>query len=294
MNKGFMFRTVLIFIAAVVILGVPFCCYIIGPNEYAALFKFGKIVSVSDTPGIKFMMPGVNTVRKITKKLHLYDIPRSGVITKDKKSMIADNYVTWQVTDPVKYIQTLNAIETQARERIEAAVYNAIKNVISSMTQDEVIEARGGKLSTKIAEDSNSDIGMYGIAIVQTEIKALDLPNDNKAAVYERMISERQNIAASFTAEGSSEAQKIRNRTDRQAAIKLADAEQSADILVAEGEAEYMRILQTAYNTPEKAEFYNYLRSLDALKKSLSGKGEKIIMLGKDSELGRLINGFKE
>ena len=291
MTKGFMFRTVLIFIAAVVILGVPFCCYIIGPNEYAALFKFGKIVSVSDTPGIKFMMPGVNTVRKITKKLHLYDIPRSGVITKDKKSMIADNYVTWRVIDPVKYIQTLNAIEARARERIEAAVYNAVKNVISSMTQDEVIEARGGKLSTKIAEDSNSDIGMYGIAIVQTEIKALDLPNDNKAAVYERMISERQNIAASFTAEGNSEAQKIRNNTDRLAAVRIAGAEQSADILVSEGEVEYMRILQSAYNTPEKAEFYNFLRSLDALKKSFSGKGEKIIMLDKDSKLGKLFDG---
>lgn len=294
MNKGFMFRTVLIFFTAVVILGIPFCTYIIGPNEYAALFKFGKIVSVSDTPGIKFMMPGVNTVRKITKKLHLYDIPRSGVITKDKKSMIADNYVTWRVMDPVKYIQTLNAIEARARERIEAAVYNAVKNVISSMTQDEVIEARGGKLSTKIVEDSNSDIGMYGIAIVQTEIKALDLPNDNKAAVYERMISERQNIAASFTAEGNSEAQKIRNSTDRLAAVKIAGAEQSADILVSEGEVEYMRILQSAYNTPEKAEFYNFLRSLDALKKSFSGKGEKIIMLDKDSELGKLLYGGKE
>ena len=294
MNKGFMFRTVLIFFAAVVFLGIPFCTYIIGPNEYAALFKFGKIVSVSDTPGIKFMMPGVNTVRKITKKLHLYDIPRSGVITKDKKSMSADNYVTWRVIDPVKYIQTLNAIEARARERIEAAVYNAVKNVISSMTQDEVIEARGGKLSTKIAEDSNSDIGMYGIAIVQTEIKALDLPNDNKAAVYERMISERQNIAASFTAEGNSEAQKIRNSTDRLAAVRIAGAEQSADILVSEGEVEYMRILQSAYNTPEKAEFYNFLRSLDALKKSFSGKGEKIIMLDKDSELGRMIYGSKE
>ena len=289
MNKGFMLSTFIIFAAVVVIFALPFCCYIVGPNEYGALFKFGKIVSVSDTPGIKFMMPGVNTVRKITKKLHLYDIPRSGVITKDKKSMIADNYVTWRVIDPVKYIQTLNAIEARARERIEAAVYNAIKNVISSMTQDEVIEARGGRLSTKIAEDSNSDIGMYGIAIVQTEIKALDLPNDNKAAVYERMISERQNIAASFTAEGNSEAQKIRNRTDREAAIKLAGAEQSADILVAEGEAEYMRILQSAYNTPEKAEFYNFLRSLDALKKSFSGKGEKVIMLDKDSKLGKLL-----
>ena len=289
MKKGFMLSTFIIFAAIIVIFALPFCCYVVGPNEYGALFKFGKIVSVSDNPGIKFMMPGVNTVRKITKKLHLYDIPRSGVITKDKKSMIADNYVTWRVIDPVKYIQTLNAIEARARERIEAAVYNAIKNVISSMTQDEVIEARGGRLSTKIAEDSNSDIGMYGIAIVQTEIKALDLPNDNKAAVYERMISERQNIAASFTAEGNSEAQKIRNRTDREAAIKLAGAEQSADILVAEGEAEYMRILQTAYNTPEKAEFYNFLRSLDALKKSFAGKGEKVIMLDKDSKLGKLL-----
>ena len=289
--KGFMLKSGLIFIAAVVILAVPFCCYIIGPNEYAALFKFGKIVSVSDTPGIKLMIPGVHTVRTISKKLHLYDIPRSGVITKDKKSMIADNYVTWRVIDPVKYIQTLNAVEARARERIEAAVYNAVKNVISSMTQDEVIEARGGKLSTKIAADSNSDIGMYGIAIVQTEIKALDLPNDNKAAVYERMISERQNIAASFTAEGNSEAQKIRNRTDRQAAVRLAAAEQSADIIAAEGEAEYMRILQTAYNTPEKAEFYNFLRSLDAMKKSFAGKGEKIIMLDKNSKLGKLLNG---
>ena len=258
------------------------------------MFKFGKIVSVTDTPGLKYKAPGMYTVQYISKRLHLYDIPRSGVITKDKKSMIANNYVTWRVIDPVKYIQTLSAIEARARERIEAAVYNALKNAISSMTQDEVIEARGGNLSTKIAEDSNSDIGMYGIEIVQTEIKALDLPNDNKAAVYERMISERQNIAASFTAEGNSEAQKIRNRTDRDAAVKIAGAEQSADVIVADGEAQYMRILQSAYDTPEKAEFYNYLRSLDALKKSFAGKGEKTIILDKDSEIGRLIYGKAE
>ncbi len=276
------------------LLTVPFSFYVVGYNEYAALFKFGKIVSVTDTPGLKYKAPGMYTVQYISKRLHLYDIPRSGVITKDKKSMIANNYVTWRVIDPVKYIQTLSAIEARARERIEAAVYNAIKNAISSMTQDEVIEARGGKLSTKIAEDSNSDIGMYGIEIVQTEIKALDLPNDNKAAVYERMISERQNIAASFTAEGNSEAQKIRNRTDRDAAVKIAVAEQSADVIVADGEAQYMRILQSAYDTPEKAEFYNYLRSLDALKKSFAGKGEKTIILDKDSEIGRLIYGKAE
>ena len=288
--KNFAMRGTLFFIAIVFILTLPFSFYVVGPNEYAALFEFGKIVSVIDTPGIKYRLPVVNTVSYISKKLHLYDIPRSGVITKDKKSMIADNYVTWRVIDPVKYIQTLNAVEARARERIEAAVYNAIKNVISSMTQDEVIEARGGRLSTKIAEDSNSDIGIYGIAIVQTEMKALDLPDDNKSAVYERMISERQNIAASYTAEGNSEAQKIRNRTDRETAIKSAEAEQKAAVLTAEGEAEYMKILQSAYDTPEKAEFYNFLRSLDALKKSMKGSGEKIIILDKNSPLGKILN----
>ena len=288
--KNFVMRSTLLLIAVIFILTLPFSFYVVGPNEYAALFEFGKIVSVIDTPGIKYRLPVVNTVSYISKKLHLYDIPRSGVITKDKKSMIADNYVTWRVIDPVKYIQTLNAVEARARERIEAAVYNAIKNVISSMTQDEVIEARGGRLSTKIAEDSNSDIGMYGIAIVQTEMKALDLPDDNKSAVYERMISERQNIAASYTAEGNSEAQKIRNRTDRETAIKSAEAEQKAAVLTAEGEAEYMKILQSAYDTPEKAEFYNFLRSLDALKKSMKGSGEKIIILDKNSPLGKILN----
>ena len=288
--KNFVMRSSLLFILIVILVTLPFSFYVVGPNEYAALFEFGKIVSIIDEPGIKYRLPAVNTVRYISKKLHLYDIPRSGVITKDKKSMIADNYVTWRVIDPVKYIQTLNAVEARACERIEAAVYNAIKNVISSMTQDEVIEARGGKLSTKIAEDSNSDIGMYGIAIVQTEMKALDLPDDNKAAVYERMISERQNIAASYTAEGNSEAQKIRNKTDREAAIKSAEAEQKAAVLIAEGEAEYMKILQSAYDTPEKAEFYNFLRSLDALKKSLKGKGEKLIILDKNSSLGKILN----
>ena len=292
--KGFIIKAGLIFIGVMVLLTLPFSFYVVELNEYAALFEFGKIVSVTDTPGIKYKTPGIHTVKFISKRLHLYDIPRSGVITKDKKSMIADNYVTWRVVDPVKYVQTLNAVEARARERIEAAVYNAVKNVISSMTQDEVIEARGGKLSTKIAEDSNSDIGIYGIKIIQTEVKALDLPNDNKSAVYERMISERQNIAASYTAEGNSEAQKIRNKTDREAAVKLAEARQNADILIAEGEVEYMKILQSAYDTPEKAEFYNFLRSLDALKKSFSGKGGKIIILDKNSEIGRLLYGFKE
>ena len=288
--RGFILRVLFIFVAVIVLLMLPFSFYIVEQNEYVAVFQFGKIVGVADTPGIKLKLPMIQSAHHISKKIHLYDMPASGVITKDKKSMIADNFVMWKVIDPVKYVQTLNAVEPRAQERIEAAVYNAVKNAISSMTQDEVIEARGERLSLAVTDESNSDIGIYGITILQTQIKALDLPDDNKLAVYERMISERQNIAASYTAEGKSEAQKIRNATDREAAIKIAGANRSADILIAEGEAEYMRLLQSAYDTPEKAEFYGFIRSLDALKKSLS-EGDKTLILDKNSYLGKMLYG---
>lgn len=288
--RGFILRVALGFVGILILLSLPLSFYVVQQNEYVAVFQFGRIVHVADTPGIKFKLPVIQTTQHISKKIHLYDMPASGVITRDKKSMIADNFVMWRVSDPVKYVQTLNAIEPRAQERIEAAVYNAVKNAISSMSQDEVIEARGERLSRAITEESNSDIGGYGIVILQTQIKALDLPNDNKSAVYERMISERQNIAASYAAEGKSEAQKIRNTTDKEVAIKVANAKRNADVLVAEGEAEYMRILKGAYDTPEKAEFYNYIRSLDALKKSLAG-GDKTVILDKDSPLAKVFYG---
>ncbi|MBQ3626407.1 MAG: protease modulator HflC [Synergistaceae bacterium] len=290
--RNFIIKVILALAALIALFLLPSSFYIVNQNEYAAVFQFGKIINVEGEPGIKFKMPFTQTVRRVSKKIHLYDMPVSSVITRDKKSMIADNFVLWQVADPIKYFQTLNAIEPRAQERIEAAVYNAVKNEISSMSQDEVIAARDGRLASRVTSESNSDIGVYGIIILQTQIKALDLPDDNKAAVYERMISERQNIAASFTAEGKSEAQKIRNATDKEAAIKIADANKRADILIAEGEAEYMKLIQSAYNTPEKAEFYNFMRSLDALKKSLSSnkdKGENIIILDKDSKLVKML-----
>ena len=130
----------------------------------------------------------------------------------------------------------------------------------------------------------------YGIVIVQAQIKALDLPDDNKNAVYERMISERNNIAASYTAQGDAEAQKIHNETDKQVAIIKAQAEKSAAVLEAEGEAAYMETLSKAYDTEDKAAFYSYIRGLDTLKSSLRGK-EKTIILDKDSELARILYG---
>ena len=287
-NKIRLTAAAVVLLIVVLITGGSF--YTVPMNHYAAVRQFGKIVKIESEPGLKFKMPFIQNVQLISKSLKLYDVPLSDVITRDKKSMIADNYVLWMVVDPTRYIRTLEAMDARAEERIEAAVYNAQKNVISSMSQDEIIEARGEKLTQLLTDEANSDIGDYGIEVMVAEIKSLDLPDDNKEAVYTRMISERQNIAASYKAQGESEAQKIRNETDRDVVVMKADAEKQAEILEAEGEAEYMRILQEAYNTEEKAEFYNFTRSLDAFKKSLSGKNNTVI-LDKDSELAGLLYG---
>lgn len=264
--------------------------YSLKENEYGIKLQFNKIVSIDNNSGLYFKIPFIQSVKKISKSVQLYDIRPSDVMTSDKKSMIADMYILWRVVDAKTYYQTLNANINNAKDRTGITVYNSVKSVISSMTQDEIIEARGEKLTQTITDDANPDIKKYGIEIVQAQLKSLDLPNDNKKAVYERMISERNNIAASYQAEGESKAKKIMNETDKQVAILKAQAEKTSEKLKAEGEAKYMETLQQAYNDKDKADFYNYIRSLDSLKTSLTGKNKKI-MLGKDSELAKILYG---
>ena len=274
-------------LVAIVILILTTCTYSVHVNEYVAVRQLGKVIAIEDQPGLHFKVPFAQTTQSISGKTVLYDIPVSDVITRDKKSMTADNFVLWRVVDPMAYIRTLNAVQLRAEERIEAAVYNALKNTISSMNQDDIIAATGERLTGMITREANSDIGQYGIEIVTSQIKILGLPSDNESAVYERMISERNNIAASYTASGAAEAQKIRNATDKEVVVLKAEAEKQAAILRAEGEEQYMQILQEAYNTQEKAEFYEYARSLDAMKESLKGEN-KTLVLDKNSELAKI------
>lgn len=261
-------------------------------NQYTMVRQFGKISKVVAEPGLSFKVPFVQTTSTYPKQTLLYDLVPSEVITRDKKTMITDSYVLWKISDPTKFAQTLNGSVTNAESRINTAVYNALKNAISSMNQDEVITSRDGELSELVMDGIDDNMEQYGIELMLFETKQLDLPEDNKAAVYERMISERDNIAATYTAEGNSEAQVIRNTTDKEAAIRLSEAKKQAEILIAEGEAEYMRILSEAYDTADKTEFYSFVRSLDALRASMTGE-EKTVILSPDSPIAQIFEGYE-
>ena len=261
------------------------------PDEYMLVKQFGEIVRVEEKPGVSFKVPVIQEADSLPKCMQIYDIPKSDVITRDKKTMIADAFVLWRINDPVKFTRYLNGQLAQAQSRISASVFSSLKSVISNMDQSAIIENRNGKLAQDIRNSIGDSLEGYGIEILSVETKSLDMPDDNKQAVYERMISERQNIAASYTAKGNSEAQKIRNNTDREVSVMRSEANRNAEILRAEGEAEYMRILSEAYNDESKAEFYNFVRSLDAAKASLKG-GSKTLILDRTSPLVQIFYGF--
>ncbi len=277
MKKGIIV-TVIAIVAFLLVITLSSSVVVTQENEYTLIKQFGKVERVIDEAGLSFKIPFVESVYTLPKEILLYDLAPSDVITGDKKTMICDCYVLWEITDALRFSQTLNSSVGNAESRIDTVVYNATKSVISSMTQEQVISGRSDLLQDAIINNIGNSMEQYGIAILEVETIKLDLPNDNKEAVYERMISERDNIAATHIAEGQAEAQKIRNQTDKEVAIMISEAEKEAEILRAEGEAEYMRILSEAYSDQSRADFYAYVRSLDAAKEALQGENKTLIL----------------
>lgn len=280
-------KILIVILAVVILIGISNCFVVTQQNEYTIIRQFGKVVDIRDTAGISLKLPFIQDQETLPNTVLLYDLPVSDVITKDKKTMVADSFVLWRISDPQKFIQTLNSSVSNAESRLSTLVYNSMKNTISGMNQTEVISGRDGELASAIKDGVDGGLEQYGIELIAVETKHLDLPDDNKDAVYQRMISERNNIAAQYTAEGESEAQMIRSETDKEVEIMRSEAQAQAEILEAEGEAEYMRILSDAYSDPEKAEFYNFVRSLDAAKASLSGE-DNVLFLSEDSPLAQI------
>ena len=283
---------VIVVLVLVVLIGAVSALVVTRENEYTIVRQFGRVVSIRDTAGLSFKIPFLQDVQTLPNTVLLYDLPVSDVITKDKKTMVADSFVLWRIYDPQKFIQTLNSSVSNAESRLSTLVYNAMNNTISGMNQSEVISGRDGELASAI-KAGVTGLEQYGIELIAVETKRLDLPDDNKEAVYQRMISERNNIAAQYTATGESEAQKIRSETDKEVEIMLSEAKAQAEVLQAEGEAEYMRILSDAYSDPDKAEFYNFVRSLDAAKASLTNE-ENVLILGPESPLAQIFNSLEE
>ena len=286
-------KSILIIVAALLIMLAGNAVYTVAENEYACTVRFSKIIDTTSEAGLHFKVPFLDSVKYFTKATQLYDIPPSEVLTSDKQNMTVDCYILWSISDPLRFYQTLGTTSV-AEQRLDALTYNELKTVMGTLAQADIINMNDGAERNAIYEAIAADVdalaAQYGIRVEDVKIKQFDLPQSNLNAVYSRMISERNQIAEKHTAEGNKEAAMTRNEVDKQVNITVSNAEAEAAQLVAEGEAEYMRLLAEAYNTADKKDFYEFTLALDALKLSLTGD-EKTVILDGNSELAKILMG---
>ena len=284
---------IVIALALILGIGLSLGLFTVREDQYACTFRFSEIVDTTDTPGLHFKMPFVDSVKYYSKATQFYDIPPSEVLTSDKQNMTVDCYILWKIADPQQFYRALGTT-AKAEERLNAITYNALKNAMGRLAQADIINMNDGAERNNIYEGITATVDAqavtYGIHVEDVKIKQFDLPDSNLNAVYSRMISERNQMAEKYTADGNYDASIIRNEVDKQVNIIVSNAEAEAAKLEAEGEAEYMRMLAEAYNTNDKKDFYEFILALDALKQSLTGT-EKTIILDADSELARILAG---
>ena len=291
MKKGIIIAA----IALLLIIVAASSVYTVRENQSACIFRFSEIVKTEDEAGLHFKIPFVDSVEYFSKATMFYDIPPSDVLTSDKQNMTVDCYILWHIADPQQFYRALGTT-TVAEERLDAITYNALKTAMGTLAQADIINMNDGAERNEIYEGITTTVDAqakaYGIKVEDVKIKQFDLPDSNLNAVYTRMISERNQMAEKYTADGNYKASVLRNDVDKQVNILVSNAEAEAAKLVAEGEAEYMKRLAAAYDTPEKKEFYEFTLALDALKKSLTGE-EKTVILDEDSELAKILMGAK-
>lgn len=291
MKKNSMIIIVLV-LAAVVLAG---SCFTVAENEYACTVRFSKIISTTDQAGLHSKVPFLDTVKYFSRATQLYDIPPSEVLTSDKQNMTVDCYILWSISDPKLFYQTLGSTSV-AEQRLDALTYNELKTVMGTLAQSDIINMEDGSkrndIYGNIASDVNALAKTYGIHVEDVKIKQFDLPESNLNAVYGRMISERNQMAEKYTADGNYEASIIRNDVDKKVNIMVSDAQAEAAKREAEGEQEYMRLLAEAYDSKDKQDFYEFTLALDALKSSLNGS-DKTVILDANSDLAKILMGSK-
>ena len=282
----------IIILMLVAVLGLN-SMFTVRENEYACTVRFAKIIDTTDQAGLHFKLPFVDSVKYFPKDTQLYDIPPSEVLTSDKQNMTVDCYILWSISDPKLFYQTLSTTP-RAEERLDAITYSALKTDMGTLAQADIINMNDGAernaIYEKIAQEVDAAAASYGIRVEDVKIKRFDLPQSNENAVYSRMISERNQMAEKYTADGNYDASIIRNDVDKQVNIIISNAQAEAAKLEAEGEAEYMRMLAEAYDSDDKKDFYEFTIALDALQQSLTGD-EKTIILDADSALAQILTG---
>ena len=223
-------------------------------TEQIVILQFGKPIRTIKEPGLNWKFPApFQTSNSFEKRLLEYDVPPEEILSKDKKSLIIDNYVRWRIVDPLLFLQTVRAVPT-AKTRLDDIVYSELRQELGTHDMVEIITETRELIMEKVTKASNEETSKYGIEVIDVRIRRVDLPRENEASIYARMEAERKRQANKFRSEGEEEAQKIRAATDRDKTVILAEAYKKSQLIRGEGEAKALDIYAASYS--KDSDFY--------------------------------------
>ena len=280
-------QVIALVILIAVLIGVRATAFIVDEGQQAIVLQLGRPVGGVKTPGLHFKTPFIQDVRYFDRRILEYDATARGIITKDKKTLVVDNFAKWQIIDPLKFLKTVRT-EAGAQSRLDDIVYSELRVDLARKTLVEIVTKDRAEIMGLVARRSDAKAQDYGIRIVDVRIKRADLPPENEKAIFGRMQAERQRIARQYRSEGQEQALKIRAETDKEKTILLADAYQKEQQMRGEGDAKAVSIYAEAFE--QDPEFYGFLRTLEAYKKSLK-TGTTLLMPAQSDFLKHL---FKE
>ena len=259
--------------------------FTIDEKEQVVILQFGKPVRTIQTPGLHLKIPyPIQELVVFDDRLLEYDSPPEEVLSRDKKTLIVDNYVRWRIVDPLLFLQTVQAIPT-ALTRLDDIVYSELRRELGTHDMSEIITENRELIMEVVTHKSNEATATYGIEVIDVRIRRVDLPPENEASIYARMDAERKRQANKFRSEGEEEAKKIRAVTDKDRTIILAEAYKQSEEIRGIGDAKAIEIYAGAYSADP--DFYEYVRTLEALKTILDDK--TTVVLPADSKLFKLL-----
>lgn len=278
---------------ALAVLALFASVYVVNESQTAIVLNLGKVVRSDVAPGLHFKVPFVEQVRKFDRRLLTLDDNPERYLTAEKKDVEVDFFVKWKIKDVTAYYTAAGGgNEEAAKQRLTPIVKNALRNDINQLTLQQVVSSGRNELTKRLLKQINAGAATLGIEVVDVRIKRINFPQDSQIldSVFDRMSTERQQVANALRAEGQELAESVRAEAERESQVLLAEAQREAQKVRGEGDAEVARISAAAYG--QDAEFYAFYRSLEAYKASFAD-GKTTMVLDPDSEYLKYFGGGK-
>jgi len=257
--------------------------FVVQEGTRAIVIQFGKVQRDSNTgetvvfaPGLHFKLPLIDKVRKLDARIQTLDDAPDRFVTSEKKDLIVDSYVKWRIKDFAKYYLATGGFRDQAEALLKQKVNNGLRTEFGTRTIAEIVSGERSELMQQAMSQASQSSDELGIEIVDVRVKQINLPLEVSNSIFQRMRAERTAVAKEHRSQGQEQAEIIKADIDAKVTIMLADAERNARKLRGEGDANAAKIYADTYG--KSPEFYSFLRSMDAYKKSFNSKQDVLIV----------------